>query len=72
MYMCIIFIFCTYIYIYLYVIVTHKASDCRTITVAELVFQSANYMQQVVQQSLNNPAALLEAQAVLVQTRPDL
>ena len=48
-----------HIYIYLYVIVTHKASDCRTITVAELVFQSANCMQQVVQQSCKNLPGLL-------------
>ena len=48
-----------HIYIYMYVILTHKASDCRTITVAELVFQSANCMQQVVQQSCKNLPGLL-------------
>ena len=56
---CVLYSYFAHIYIYLYVIVTHKASDCRTITVAELVFQSANCVQQVVQQSCKNLPGLL-------------
>ena len=59
MHLCTCVLYSYFAHIYMYVIVTYKASDCRTTTVAELVFQSANCVQQVVQQSCKNLPGLL-------------